>query len=381
MKRNIGIDYIYRFLSSFDITAAIWVLFLAYKGMTLIEIGLLESIYHSCNLIFEIPTGAMADLLGRKKMIILSRLAAMISSIVLLVSQSFVGFAIGFIFSAFSGNLNSGSEEALVYDSFISIDQTEEYLTFNSRLNVLIEVAQALAVFIGGLLAEVSFELSYLIAILIAIGALSVALQFKEPMIHETQERSSVKDHFQQCFIMMKLNRRLLAMLLYFPLMMTFTTVIYFYAQAYFSDFSYSKSTISLIFLVNGLVSALGALLAEKVERWCQGKAWLFVPLSMSVMICIFGYVEAKVGIFVFCLINFLSAILYPISSVYMNEETPSEKRATIISVSSMMFSLMMILIFPLCGWLGERVGLAQAFQVIGLLNLLIVGTIALIRK
>ena len=87
MKRNIGIDYIYRFLSSFDITAAIWILFLAYKGMTLIEIGLLESSYHSCNLIFEIPTGAMADLLGRKKMIILSRLAAMISSIVLLVSS------------------------------------------------------------------------------------------------------------------------------------------------------------------------------------------------------------------------------------------------------------------------------------------------------
>ena len=40
-----------------------------------------------CGEIFEIPTGAMADLLGRKKMIILSRLAAMISSIVLLVSS------------------------------------------------------------------------------------------------------------------------------------------------------------------------------------------------------------------------------------------------------------------------------------------------------
>ena len=98
--------------------------------MTLIEIGLLESSYHSCNLIFEIPTGAMADLLGRKKMIILSRLAAMISSIVLLVSSLLLDFAIGFIFSAFSGNLNSDSEEALVYDSFISINQTEEYLPF-----------------------------------------------------------------------------------------------------------------------------------------------------------------------------------------------------------------------------------------------------------
>lgn len=121
-------------------------------------------------------------------------------------------------------------------------------MKFNSRLNVLIEIAQALAVFIGGLLSEVSFELSYMIAILMAVGAFGVALQFKEPMIHEAQERLSVKAHVQQTLIMMKLNRRLLAMLLYFPLMMTFGTVIYFYAQAYFSDLSYSKSTISFIF-------------------------------------------------------------------------------------------------------------------------------------
>ncbi len=82
-------------------------------------------------------------------MILLLRIASIISSIILLLSQSFFGFAIGFIFSAFSGNLNSGSEEALVYDSFVSLDQTDGYLKFNSRLNVLIEIAQALAVFIG----------------------------------------------------------------------------------------------------------------------------------------------------------------------------------------------------------------------------------------
>lgn len=121
-------------------------------------------------------------------------------------------------------------------------------MKFNSRLNVLIEIAQALAVFIGGLLSEVSFELSYMIAILMVVGAFGVALQFKEPMIHEIQERLSVKAHVQQTLIMMKLNRRLLAMLLYFPLMMTFGTVIYFYVQAYFSDLSYLKSTISFIF-------------------------------------------------------------------------------------------------------------------------------------
>ena len=35
IKKNIKNDYLYRFLSSFDITSAIWVLYLGYKGMNL----------------------------------------------------------------------------------------------------------------------------------------------------------------------------------------------------------------------------------------------------------------------------------------------------------------------------------------------------------
>lgn len=78
IKRNIKIDYIYRFLSCFDITSAIWVLYLGYKGMTLTEIGLLESIFHITGFISEIPTGAMADLIGRKRVIVLGRVTAVI---------------------------------------------------------------------------------------------------------------------------------------------------------------------------------------------------------------------------------------------------------------------------------------------------------------
>lgn len=35
--------------------------YLGYKGMSLIQIGVLESISQSCNFIFEIPSGAMTD--------------------------------------------------------------------------------------------------------------------------------------------------------------------------------------------------------------------------------------------------------------------------------------------------------------------------------
>lgn len=372
MKRNITVDYVYRFLSSFDITSAIWVLFLGYKGMSLIEIGLLESIYHTCNLIFEIPSGAMADLLGRRRVIILSRVASVISCLIMLNSHSFWGFAIGFIFSAFGGNLNSGSEEALIYDSLIQEDSVDSYLKLNSRLNVLIEIAQAMAVFVGGLLAEHSFELSYSVALLIAVTALLTALQFEEPQVQSQPQQNIglVKTHLKKCFELLKENKSLTALLLYFPLVFTFGTVVYFYGQQSFADLGYSKIQISRIFLLNGIFSALGALASEKINRFMKGKAWLYLPFWMSLCIIGFGYFSGGISIFTFILLNLLNASLYPISSVYINERTPSEQRATIISVSSMFFSLMMILIFPLCGLIGQLFTLSQSFIIIGFLNL-----------
>lgn len=98
IKRNIKVDYIYRFLSSFDITSGIWVLYLGYKGMSLIQIGILESIFHITGFISEIPTGAMADLIGRKRLIVLGRTTALISTIIMLYSNSFWEFGIGLFY-------------------------------------------------------------------------------------------------------------------------------------------------------------------------------------------------------------------------------------------------------------------------------------------
>ena len=44
LKNNIKLDYIYKFLQSLDISAAIWMLYLAFKGLSLVEIGILEGI-------------------------------------------------------------------------------------------------------------------------------------------------------------------------------------------------------------------------------------------------------------------------------------------------------------------------------------------------
>lgn len=59
-------------------------LYLAYLGMNLVQIGLLEGIYHAAGIVCEIPSGAMADLRGRRKSMIISRVLLAISCIIML---------------------------------------------------------------------------------------------------------------------------------------------------------------------------------------------------------------------------------------------------------------------------------------------------------
>ncbi|NLC78867.1 MAG: MFS transporter, partial [Ruminococcaceae bacterium] len=105
--KNVRVSYIYSFIASFDFTDAIWVLYLAFRGMSLFEIGLLEGIFHITSLLFEMPTGAIADTFGRKRAIILGRIAAIASGLLLFFGRDFFVFALAMILSAMSFNLNS----------------------------------------------------------------------------------------------------------------------------------------------------------------------------------------------------------------------------------------------------------------------------------
>ncbi|MFA9466160.1 MAG: MFS transporter [Velocimicrobium sp.] len=90
--------------------------------------------------------------------------------------------------------------------------------------------------------------------------------------------------------------------------------------------------------------------------------------MTVAVAIFGFGFEHTVSAIISFMVLNFANSLLYPISSNALNELIPSEQRATILSVNSMIFSVVMIAIFPASGFLGDKFGLAKVFHVLGIL-------------
>ena len=135
---------------------------------------------------------------------------------------------------------------------------------------------------------------------------------------------------------------------------------------------SYSRISISIIFLFNGVVSALGAILSDRIYKRYKSLGWVLITVIISLLIISMGYVTKGLSILVLLSIGFLTAILQPISSKLINSMVESKQRATIISVESMFYSLMMIILFPICGLIADKFSLYVSFKIIGVIGVVI---------
>lgn len=378
IRRNINLDYISTFITNLNMQSSIWVLYLAYCGMNLMQIGLLEGIYHATSIVCEIPSGALADLVGRKKSMMLGRICVTISCIIMLFTRNFWWFAISFLLQALGNNFNSGSEEALVYDSMICLGEEKDYIRINGRINTVIEVSQAIATVAGGVLAEYSYFVCYAACTVISLLAFVPVVFMKEPPVLKDGEKEEhltagrlVARHFQTSFGILASDLRILKIVTYFSVVFAAHTLLFFYSQQYYSDMGYNKIQISIIMLFAGLASCLGAILSEKLYRRFEKKISVFSAAMIALTLVFYSIGNQVLSIGMFIGANFFNSVLYPIESESLNRIIPSEQRATLISVNSMFFSIVMIVTFPVVGALADVWSLAPILGAFGALLLL----------
>lgn len=366
-------DYFHTFITNLNMQSSIWVLYLAYCGMNLAQIGLLEGIYHITSMIFEIPSGAIADLLGRKRSIAVSKTCIAVSCLIMLYSRSFWLFAFSFFIQALGNNFNSGSEEALIYDSMKALGEEANYMKVNGRLNILVEVAQGIATVVGGILAEYSFYWCYFASLVIALLAFLPIIGMTEAPFEKQQSTGKgiltlLQGHFAASFRILGHDRRIMRVVVYYSAVFASQTLLFFYGQQYFFNLGFNKIFISFFFLLYSLFCCLGAYCSDKVFGRFGKRTAVIAALIIAVAIACFVFERAVLSVIMLSAAGFCNSMLYPIQSAILNGLIPSEQRATLISVNSMFFSIAMIILFPVAGFLADGLGLGRVLFGIGCL-------------
>lgn len=370
LKKNISKNYVFTFLKEFNLTHGIWMIYLASKGLSLTELGLVEAIFHITSFLMEIPTGAVADIWGRKTSRICGRVGQLISAFILIYSNNFWGFAIGFIVTALSYNLESGAGEALIYDSLKEIGDEKKYMKVSGVNEIIMQAAQTGGLVLGGFLSNYSYTYAYVVTIVVSLLSIIQALSFKEPnMKMEIEEKGFriFKNQVGESFKIIAQNKKLGFLIVFSQAIFMFNTSLFFYFQNYLLDKGISKGNIGIILAASSLGAVITASQTYRIEKKV-GEKVIILLLPLIIAICIWGVALSKYYYVFFIVINAIESIIFVAVSDYTNKLIPSDKRATILSMGSMIFSLYMIIIFPLIGKLGDKYSLQYSFKILALI-------------
>ena len=370
-KRNISLLAGLEFTSYFGITS-FWILFFIQNGLSLLQIGLLESIFHGTSLLCEIPSGMLADRFSYKTNLYLARLSSIGSSILILFGQgNFWIYAIAMMVNAWSYNFDSGTSTAFLFDSAVEAGQKDRYLQISSFLSGVAEVTRTLGTVVAGFLIHGALAWTYYIAIGLSLISILLIFLMKEP-----ESKSDERNHLTLKRILEVVKQEwqekpvLFYWMLTYQLVGTIMCMFYFYYQQKISDLA--SWQVSLIMLIGSGFNLLAVYLASQIgKKWNSNQVFPILVALTGLTLLLVGLKTPFAYLSVYLLTNALYAVYQPIYYNDLQAYLPSSVRATMLSINSMMFSLSMIVIFPLTGWLIDTCGFVAVFLVLGLITFL----------
>ena len=104
----------------------------------------------------------------------------------------------------------------------------------------------------------------------------------------------------------------------------------------------------------------------RRVGEW---KLLVLSPILVFLGLLAIGRIESWAGIAVFAPTGYFTAAVRPAIENVINRQTPGAVRATILSVDSLLFRLMMTLLEPGVGLVADAHGLPAAFTGMALLS------------
>ncbi|WP_149359099.1 MFS transporter [Lolliginicoccus suaedae] len=169
-RRLIAALYSYLFLQDFILLYPFYALLFTDTGLSVTQITALFIAGAITVILFEVPSGALADVLPRRWLIAAAPLFAGLAFALWVIAPSFEVFLLGFILWGFGGTLSSGALEALVYTEL-------EQHGAAGRYAAVMGMAQAFAVVAVGASTLLAIPAMHLGGYtLVAIGSVAACL-------------------------------------------------------------------------------------------------------------------------------------------------------------------------------------------------------------
>lgn len=195
-------NYVYAFFKNFAFFSGVLVPFFTDWGhISMFQVMVLQSWFSVWVFILEVPTGAVADFIGRKHSLVLGALMVAIATLVYGSIPSFGIFLLAEFLFAVGYALNSGADQALLYDTLKNLGREDESKKIMGRADALMLAGMMVAAPLGSLIAT-SWGLNapQLLTAIPMLIAGAIAWTIPEPRLHTGSESRRYADIIKQGF-------------------------------------------------------------------------------------------------------------------------------------------------------------------------------------
>lgn len=328
------------------------------KYITFTQVALIDTVILLSGLLLELPTGALADLVGRKKCIGISFFVSAIAYLLFAYADSFSVFLLAGLGFGLADALLSGSLEALVFDTLKQNKKEEKFSEINNKNSLIFNYSIVCAIVIGGLIFEKHNRLPAILTAISTLIAGLVSLKFIEPDIDS--EKFTLKSYLLQTKMGFKelfKNKQARDISLFYILVGAFTwPIILSFKNFALVDLSVSEKNIGYILAILSLaaVQLLHVLIRKKVfER--MNVVFLMPAILLSIFLPLSYFYNVPSMMAVIFVVFIVSSMRWNVLGKLSNQCYSSKNRATAISSLSMMISISFVFTLLLFSFLNER--------------------------
>jgi MFS family permease len=361
-------------------------LFLLDAGLSNFEAFAANAFFTAGMVIFEIPTGVVADTVGRKASYLLGTITLSVSTALywlLWVWQSpFVWWAIVSVLLGLGFTFFSGAVEAWLVDALTSTQYTGSLEAVFGRGLVVTGIAMFAGSVLGGVIAQAT---NLGVPFLVRAGVLVVMFVYAFVVM---KDLGFTPDHSRGP---VKATRLVLAesvehglkrrSVRYMILSAPFASGVGIYAfyalQPYLLELYGDPSAYSIAGLAAAILSlaqVVGGVVAPRIRTLFAKRTSTVIGASLLsvVSLIVLGLNNLFWLAVVFLMIwGFVFAVAEPVRQAYLNDMIPSKQRATVLSFDSLFGSLGGVFIQPALGRSADVWGYGASLMIGGLVELI----------
>ena len=393
----------YGFLKNLRFFDAFLILFLLDKGMTYTQIGVLYAAREIITNLFEIPSGLIADIYGRKKSLAAALFIFILSFLIFWLSLNFWLYLFAFIIFGVADAFRSGSHKGMMMD-YLKLNNWATYKSeyyghtrsWSQRGSALSALLAGLLVFIDGNYQNI-FIYSVIPYAINFILILSYPQEIDRPKKKQEMKKTSFRNSFRALFSVLK-QKSVFKLVSTSAFHTAYLKALKDYIQAIMLGIALLLPGIKgididrqngiiigilyfIIYLLTSFASQYSSVILKKAPTNLARKT-LLLGLLFGAACGVFFIYDIWIWAFVaFTLIYIIENIRKPILTAFIADNVPNELLTSVYSSQSQLRTLFSAAIALVFGVLADIWGIGIALVLVSSIMLILTGFISYRKK